>query len=94
MATPDWSWQKRAACHGQSLALFFGMDGERGELRDLREQKAKEVCAQCPVKLFCRETAFILKMDAGVWGGLGEDERRSKRRAWVRRGSQQGVGAA
>lgn len=90
----DWSWQKRSACKGEKLALFFGPEGERLPVREAREEKAKAICAGCPVMLRCRETAFVLKMDAGVWGGLGEDERRSKRRAWVRSRSQRGVSAA
>lgn len=94
MATPDWNWQQAAACRGEKLVLFFGREGERLPERDARERKAVAICAGCPVLQRCRETAFVLKMDNGVWGGLGEEERVSKRRAWVRNRSQRGVSAA
>lgn len=94
MTAPSWEWQKRAACHGQDLVLFFGHEGERLPERVAREGRAIAVCDGCPVRLQCRETAFKLKADTGVWGGLGEDERPSKRRSWMRGRSQQGAGAA
>lgn len=87
MTTPDWKWQLRAACRGEDLVLFFGYEGERLPDRLAREQRATKVCDSCPVRLACRETAFVLKMENGVWGGLGEDERASKRRTWVKNGS-------
>ncbi|MEY4023631.1 MAG: hypothetical protein RLZ23_592, partial [Actinomycetota bacterium] len=43
---------------------------------------AKKVCARCSVKEACLAWALESGQDAGVWGGLSEDERRAlKRRA-------------
>lgn len=91
---PSWAWQDDAACRGEDLVLFFGPDGEREPERSVRERKAKAICAQCPVMWLCRETAFVLKHDAGVWGGLGEVERATKRRTWLKNKAQSGVSAA
>ena len=44
---PNWGWQDAAACRGEDLMLFFGPDGERQPERDVRERKAKQVCASC-----------------------------------------------
>lgn len=91
---PDWNWQNSAACREQDLLLFFGRDGERQPERDVREARAKAICGGCRVRTQCRETAFELKQDTGVWGGLGEDERKTKRRTWLKSRSQRGVSAA
>lgn len=91
---PNWGWQDFAACSEDDLVLFFGPDGERLPERDKRERAAKQVCTSCPVMQQCRETAFVLKHDTGVWGGLGEDERKSKRRTWLKNTAQRGVSAA
>ena len=43
---------------------------------------AKLVCNRCPVTAECLSWALESGQDAGVWGGMSEDERRSlKRRA-------------
>ena len=45
-------------------------------------EKAKAVCRRCTVAEQCLKWAMETNQDAGVWGGLSEDERRSmKRRA-------------
>ena len=36
---------------------------------------------QCEVRTECLEWAMVTGQDAGVWGGLSEDERRALRRA-------------
>ena len=82
---PSWSWQDDAACRGESLDLFFPMDGERGAGRDVRERKAKEICAQCPVRSECLDYAISRPEKYGTWGGLNEDERASERRRRMRR---------
>lgn len=71
-----WSWQALAACAQDDDALFFHPDGERGVPFLAREQAAKEVCARCPVLSHCREYALAHREPYGVWGGLGETERR------------------
>ena len=47
---PSWAWQDAAACRGKDIVLFFGPDGERQPEREVRERRAKAVCASCPVQ--------------------------------------------
>lgn len=42
-------------------------------------KRAKAVCARCPVRPQCLDYALIAN-EAGVWGGMSEDERRQRRR--------------
>jgi WhiB family redox-sensing transcriptional regulator len=85
MSAPEWSWQTQAACRGESLVLFFGPQGERQPERDVRERKAKAICAQCPVRRECLTYALSVPEKNGLWGGLNEDERASERRRRMRR---------
>ena len=48
MQRPNWGWQDEAACRGRDVVLFFGPDGERQPEREIRERKAKAVCASLP----------------------------------------------
>ena len=82
---PSWGWQDDAACRGEDLVLFFGPDGERQPERDIRERKAKAICAQCPVRAECLDYALSRPEKYGTWGGLNEDERASERRRRMRR---------
>ena len=82
----DWSWQNAANCRGEDVVLFFGPDGERQPERDVRERKAKAICAQCPVRSECLEYALSRPEKYGTWGSLNEDERVSERRRRQRRG--------
>jgi len=41
-----------------------------------RESAAKAVCRECPAMLACRQFALTQGEVYGVWGGLGEQERR------------------
>src|ERR1700689_3533768 len=82
---PNWGWQDAAACRGEDLLLFFGPDGERQPEREIRERKAKGVCAACPVRLQCLNYAVSRPEKYGTWGGLNEDERSAERRRRMRR---------
>ncbi len=81
----SWGWQDSAACRGEALSLFFGPDGERQPEREIRERKAKAICAQCPVRQECLDYAVSKPEKYGVWGGLNEDERAAERRRRLRR---------
>ena len=85
MPRPNWGWQDDAACRGKEVVLFFGPDGERQPERDIRERKAKVVCASCPVRAECLGYAVSRPEKYGTWGGLNEDERASERRRRMRR---------
>ena len=82
---PNWGWQDAAACKGEDLLLFFGPDGERQPEREIRERKAKSICADCPVRLECLNYAVSRPEKYGTWGGLNEDERAAERRRRMRR---------
>jgi WhiB family redox-sensing transcriptional regulator len=43
--------------------------------------EAKRVCGGCVVRSDCLEWSLATYQDAGVWGGLDEEERRVIRRA-------------
>lgn len=79
MATPDWNWQRRAACRGEKVVLFFGPDGERQPERDARERKAAAVCGGCLATNECLSYAVETRQ-VGFWGGLNDDQRQSVRR--------------
>ena len=82
----DETWRDGAACRDQDPDLFFGIDGERAVIRELREKNATNFCkAYCSVMLACRAWAIQSGQEAGVWGGLGEDERRTAKRREARR---------
>lgn len=71
------SWRDRAACRDMDSELFFPI-GTTGLALDQAE-RAKAVCASCPVSPQCLEFAMSTGQN-GVWGGLTEDERRKRRR--------------
>jgi len=71
-----WDWQMEGLCRGANSAIFFHPDNERGSARAVREERAKRICAVCPVVEQCRQHALEAQEPYGVWGGMGEDERR------------------
>ena len=70
-----WDWQLQAVCRGMDSEVFFHPEGQRGAARTDREQRAKAICATCPVMQQCRDHALAVREPYGVWGGLTEDER-------------------
>lgn len=86
-------WRDDAACAGTSSDLFFGLDGERAADKSRREAIATAFCReQCPVMFACRAWAIQSGQEAGVWGGLSEDERRTQKRR-IARAKAKGVRA-
>lgn len=76
-------WRNLAACIDEDPELFFPV-GSTGPAID-QVERAKAICRRCPVTEQCLEWALDTNQDAGVWGGLSEDERRSLRRSRQRR---------
>lgn len=74
------NWRDSAACRKEDPELFFPIGNTGPALLQIKEAKA--VCERrCPVMETCLQWA-LKREDAGVWGGLSEDERRAmKRRA-------------
>lgn len=75
-------WRSRAACLNENPKLFFPI-GTSGPAVAQATQ-AKQVCAECDVIETCLQWALETNQDAGVWGGMAEDERRALRRRTVR----------
>lgn len=80
-----WEWQMYGACRGMDSARFFHPDGERGPARTRREQRAKQVCSDCPVLQLCRSHALAAREPYGIWGGMSESERESALRTEKRK---------
>lgn len=74
-------WQHNGRCNGLTIdyvkAVFFPRSGQAAH-------EAKSICAECPVRVECREYAIDNQILYGVWGGLTTRERKkiaSDRRA-------------
>jgi len=69
---PD--WRADAACRNADPELFF----PDGDVRFARAQvkTAKLICRGCPVSATCLSWALASGQEAGIWGGLTEEERR------------------
>lgn len=77
------SWRDRAACLDEDPELFFPIGTTGPALEQI--DRAKAVCGRCEVRGECLEWAMDTRQDAGVWGGMTEDERRTFRRSRQRR---------
>ena len=76
------TWPNRAACLDEDPDLFFPT-GNTGPALDQIEE-AKVICHRCEVTEPCRKWAIESGQDAGVWGGLSEDDRRALKRRSTR----------
>lgn len=70
-------WRDFAACQGADWDTFFPGRGDSVE-------RAKSICATCPVIEPCREYAITNVIREGVFGGMSERERRRERHQRVR----------
>jgi WhiB family redox-sensing transcriptional regulator len=70
-------WVHRAKCKDEDPELFFPVGTTGPAAAQIEEAKA--VCQQCEVRPQCLEWALATGQDAGVWGGLSEEERRVRR---------------
>lgn len=71
----NWTWQVEAACRGGDPAVFFSPTDDRTTTRADRIERAKAICARCPVTAACLEHALRTREPYGVWGGRSETER-------------------
>lgn len=70
-------WRQRSACAGPQRVYFFPPSQvERKDERLAREDRAKTICAMCPVRTPCLEWALSTREPEGIWGGLDEAERK------------------
>jgi 8-oxo-dGTP diphosphatase len=73
------NWREAAACRSEDPELFFPLSDEGAGM--VQAQRAKAVCARCPVIARCASAAMAAGEAHGVWGGLDERERRRRSRA-------------
>jgi WhiB family redox-sensing transcriptional regulator len=71
-------WRHRAACRDEDPELFFPVGTSGPALLQIAE--AKIACRRCSVSTECLNWALASGQDAGVWGGMSEDERRAVKR--------------
>ena len=70
-------WQIKAACRGPHARVFFPpATFERKDEKEIREARAKAICASCPVRKPCLDYSLRIREPHGIWGGLNEVERR------------------
>jgi len=67
------AWMAAAACRGMSPNLFFPALG-------VSTAAAKTVCASCEVRVECLDAALADEATEGIWGGVGQKQRRQMRR--------------
>ena len=72
-------WLGQARCIGEDPELFFPVGTSEPALD--QTERAKTICGGCVVRDDCLEWSLKTCQDAGVWGGLDEEERREIRRA-------------
>ncbi|MFI8003133.1 WhiB family transcriptional regulator [Streptomyces sp. NPDC086010] len=77
------NWRMHAACRDEDPDLFFPIGSTGPALVQVEEAKA--VCGTCPVREQCLDWALEYAQDAGVWGGMDENERRALKRRRARR---------
>jgi WhiB family redox-sensing transcriptional regulator len=75
-------WRHDAICRDEDPELFFPVGTSGPALMQIAE--AKTVCRRCPVTEQCLAWALESGQDAGVWGGMSEDERRALKRRGAR----------
>jgi WhiB family redox-sensing transcriptional regulator len=76
-AAPFWAgWRHRAACRGAELEVFFP---DRGQSAD----RARQICASCPVREPCLDYALRHGIVHGIWGGLTGRDRRALRSRYL-----------
>jgi WhiB family redox-sensing transcriptional regulator len=80
MITQD--WRHRAACRDEDPELFFPVGNTGPAL--LQIEDAKAVCSGCAVRGQCLQWALDTGQEAGMWGGMSEDDRKSLKRRVAR----------
>lgn len=71
-------WRHRAACRDEDPELFFPIGSTGPAL--LQIEDAKAVCRRCEAIGACLAWSVAGGQDAGVSGGMSEDERRALKR--------------
>lgn len=70
-------WHGMAECRRENATFFFPPSHfEVKQEKDAREDAARALCRQCPVRQDCLDYALTVQEPHGIWGGLNELERR------------------
>lgn len=75
-------WRHASVCREEDPELFFPIGNSGPALQQI--EQAKAICRTCSVTEECLTWALESGQDAGVWGGLSEDERRALKRRGAR----------
>lgn len=67
-----YAWMDDGACVGQPSEIFFPDESDQSTI-----DRAKAICARCPIQQRCAEVALVRREPYGIWGGLSERDRRS-----------------
>ncbi len=62
-------WAAHAACRTHRPDALFVQGAE--------QNRAKQICSNCPVRAECLAEALDDRIEWGVWGGMTERERRA-----------------
>jgi WhiB family transcriptional regulator, redox-sensing transcriptional regulator len=71
-------WRESAACRYVDPELFFPLSSTGRGAADA--QRAKAICAGCPVRQRCLAFALATGQEFGIWGGYDEAELRALHR--------------
>lgn len=63
-------WLEKAKCRKMDTSIFFPQNSEQSAM-------ARSICNECSVKRECLKYAMDNDIVYGVWGGLGEQARRT-----------------
>lgn len=66
-------WRQDANCLGQDIEIFYPEHGQH-------RPEALQLCKECDVQIECLAYALLYTERLGIWGGMGERERRPLRR--------------
>lgn len=77
------------ACLGVDPETFFPVYSGHSA-----EEKAKRICAGCPVREGCLDFAIDTGQQYGIWGGLNQDERAAEVRQRNKAARQAQAGGA
>jgi WhiB family redox-sensing transcriptional regulator len=72
-------WRDAAACAKASDVDFFAPPENLAE-----SNRARALCASCPVRDECLAFAIDSNQTEGIWGGMTPQERSKLRRRWMR----------
>jgi len=77
---PLWRAPDTVACRGEDTSLFYPVEGLPFAAQEARYQRARAICARCPLARECLEHAMAEERTGGrygIRGGLTPEERRA-----------------